>query len=110
MYDYISVHSDEFALLIKTDLIENLLILNMNFTKLNSLVFMKELSGSSIIIRGIKADAQGNYAFDSADEFKEINLIEIDIPDNCDDVLEVEILKIAQKISNEFLWKIDLRE
>ncbi|EPD53770.1 hypothetical protein HMPREF1210_00593 [Paenisporosarcina sp. HGH0030] len=110
MYDYISIHSDKFASFIKTDVIGNFLILNMNCTKLSTLVFTKELSGSSIIIRGINANLQGNYAYDSADEFTGINLIEIEFPDNSDGALEDEILKIAQKISNEFLWKIDLRE
>ncbi|MGE8004278.1 hypothetical protein [Lysinibacillus sp. NPDC093216] len=110
MYDYISIHSDKLALFIKTDVIENFLILNMSCTKLSTLVFTKELSGSSIIIRGINANLQGNYAYDSADEFTEINLIEIDFPDNSNGDLEDEILKIAQEISNEFLWKIDLRE
>ena len=109
MYDYISIYSDKFASFIKTDVIENFLLLNMNCTKLSTLVFTKELSGSSIIIRGIKANLQGNYAYDSADEFAEINLIEIDFPDNSG-AMEEEILKIALKISNEFLWKIDLSE
>jgi len=109
MYDYISIHSDKFASFIKTDVIENFFILNMNCNKLSTLVFIKELSVSSIIIRGIKANLQGNYAYDSADEFAEINLIEIDFSDNSG-AMEEEILKIAQKISNEFLWKIDLSE
>jgi hypothetical protein len=110
MYDYISIHSDKFASFIKTDVIENFLILNMNCTKLSTLVFTKELIGSSIIIRGINANLQGNYAYDSPDEFSEINLIEIDLPDSFDGTFEDEILKIAQKISNEFFWKIDLRD
>lgn len=110
MYAYISIHSDKFASFLKTDALDNFLLINMNCTKLSKLVFTKEVSGDSIIIRGIKANSQGNYAYDSLDEFSEVNLIEIDIPDNSDDALETEILKIAQKISNEFLWKIYLIE
>lgn len=110
MYAYISIHSDKFVSFIKTDALENFLLINMNCTKLSKLMFTKQLSGNSIVIRGIKANSQGNYAYDSPNEFSEVNLIEIDIPDNSDDALEAEILKIAQKISKEFLWKIDLNE
>jgi hypothetical protein len=110
MYDYISIHSDKFTSFIKTDVIENFLKSNINCTKQSTLVFTKELNGCSIIIRGIKANSQGGYAYNTPDEFSEINLIEIDIPEHSDADLEAEILKIAQEIANRFLWKIDLRE
>ncbi|UAC48109.1 hypothetical protein K6959_16250 [Bacillus aquiflavi] len=110
MYDYISIHSDKFASTIKTDVIEEFLMFKLNCSKLSTLVFTKELSGNRIIMRGIKANEQGHYAYDSPTEFVEINLIEIDIPENINAILKAEILNIAQKISKAFLWKIDLRE
>ncbi|MDF2536092.1 MAG: hypothetical protein K0R18_2254 [Bacillales bacterium] len=45
MYDYISIHSNNFASFIKNDSIENFLILNLNCIKQSTLVFTMELFG-----------------------------------------------------------------
>ena len=108
MYDYISIHSVKFASFIKTDEIEKFFVLKLKCRKLCALIFTKELGKSSITIRGIHADPQGNYGYDSSDVLNEINLIEIDIPENIDISVETEIMKFAKKISKEFLWEIDL--
>ncbi|MFC4322007.1 hypothetical protein [Litchfieldia salsa] len=110
MYDYISIHSDKLESFIETEVIENFLEFNLMCTKLGTLEFIKDIGEYSIYIRGINANSQGNYAYNSSEKFKEINLIEIDIPNKSNDAVEAEILKIAQKISNEYLWEIDLRE
>lgn len=106
MYDYISIYSQDYSVNIKKEIIEEFLISTLKFSKDRNLEYFKEIGDQRIILRGILANSKGNYAYNSYDEFDEINLIEIDIPKSRIINLEDEIKSIAEELS----WSIDLRE
>lgn len=81
MYDFISICSDRiYSKKIRTEQLDEYILLNLQFTKESNLIYSKEIGGEVIKIMGIFANSQGNYAFDSLDGIEEINLIEIAIP------------------------------
>ncbi len=105
MYDYICLYSDDnYSGRIKTEVLEKYLLTTLNLCKESSLKFSKEFNGVRIVITGISADANGNYAFDTLDGVEEINLIEIEIPDSLDEKIEEEITRIAIAIASEYSW------
>lgn len=105
MYDYISLYSDDnYSGRIKTEVLEEYLLSTLNLRKESNLKFSKELNGVRIIITGITADANGNYAFDTLDGVEEVNLIEIEVPCSIDEKIEDEITGIAFAIAAEYSW------
>ncbi|WP_429311216.1 hypothetical protein [Paenibacillus mucilaginosus] len=68
------------------------------------------MSGETICLTGIVANAQGGYAFDTLDGIQEINLIEIDVPMNTDEALEEELRQMAYAIASHSSWVVDERE
>lgn len=105
MYDYISLYSDDnYSKRIKTEVLEGYLLKSLNLRKEGSLKFSKELNGIRIILTGIMADTDGNYAFDNLEGIEEVNLIEIEIPDNINKKIEDEITRIAFDIAGEYSW------
>lgn len=68
------------------------------------------ICGELVTAQGISANQKGNYAFDTLDDVKEINLIEIDIPQASTVQMEDEIKEIVYAIAEEFSWIVDLRE
>ncbi len=109
MYDYISIYSKDYSKSINKEIVEEFLITTLKFIKDSNLEYYKEILDQKIKLRGILANSKGNYAFNSYDEFTEINLIEIEIP-NSSINLEDEIISIAKSIAKEYSWLIDLRE
>lgn len=106
MYDYISIHSNDYSLKIKSGVLENFIIY-LGFKKVSHLEFIKEINGERIKITGILADLDCCYSFDALDGIEEINLIEIDLPLYIDDNLEQVISKLAIDIAKKFSWIID---
>ena len=105
MYDYISLYSDDkYSKKIKTEVFESYLSKSLGLKKDSSLKFSKEFNGINIRLTGIMSNENGSYAYDTLDGVEEINLIEIDIPDNVNAVVEKEITKIAFAIAKEFSW------
>ena len=110
MYDYISIYSQDYSTSINKEIIEEFLLTTLKFSKDYNLEYYKEIFNQKIKLRGILANSGGNYAFNSYDEFNEINLIEIDIPNSNSTNLEDEIISIAKSIAKEYSWLIDHRE
>ncbi|MCM3626257.1 hypothetical protein M3194_02600 [Paenibacillus glycanilyticus] len=107
MYYYISIHSDDYTKKVKSKILEQYLVHILEFEKESHLTFSKEINGERIKIRGIPADNDGNYGFDTLEGIEEVNLIEIDLPKYIDDILEQTIAEIATAIAKEFSWIID---
>ncbi|MEC0090878.1 hypothetical protein [Paenibacillus macquariensis] len=107
MYDYISIHSEHYTKKIKSKVLEEYLTSQLKFTTVSHLVFRKEVCGEFIRLTGIPANSNGNYAISTLEGVEEINLIEIDVPINMDDTLELVISDIANAIVKEFSWIID---
>ncbi|MCD1261411.1 hypothetical protein B5M42_021655 [Paenibacillus athensensis] len=107
MYNYISIHSNDYTEKIKSAILEQYLTRNLNFEKVRHLIFCKEFQGERIWLRGILADRDGNYAFHTLDGVEEINLIEIDLPVSISGMLAQEIEIIAVAIARELSWIID---
>ncbi|WP_409345899.1 hypothetical protein [Paenibacillus sp. MBLB4367] len=107
MYDYISIHSDDYTKKVKSRILEQYLINNLGFEKVSHLTFCKKLHGEKIRLRGIPAGLDGNYAYDTLEGIEEVNLIEIDLPSYINDILEHAISNVAIAISKEFSWIID---
>lgn len=63
MYDYVSIHSKNYAEKVKAEILEKFLVGNLGFEKISHLKFSKELCGEWIGITGISASLEGNYAF-----------------------------------------------
>lgn len=105
MYDYISLYSDDnYSGRIKTKVLEEYLLKTLNLRKESSLKFFRELNGVRIIMTGIMADADGNYAFDNLAGVEEVNLIEIEVPNGINKKIEDEITRIAFAIAEEYSW------
>ncbi|MCR2804267.1 hypothetical protein [Paenibacillus soyae] len=107
MYYYTSIHSDDYTKKVKSKALEQYLISHLEFEKVSHLTFSKEINGELIKIRGMHADEDGNYGFDTLDGIEEVNLIEIDLPQHIDAILESIIADVAIAIANEFSLKID---
>jgi hypothetical protein len=107
MYDYISIHSDDYSKKVMSRNLEHYLISNLGFEKVSHLTFNKELHGEPIKVRGIPAELDGSYAVYTLEGVEEVNLIEIDLPRSISDILELAIRGIAIAISKEFSWIID---
>ena len=107
MYDYISIHSDDYTKKVKSRILEQYLVNNLSFEKVNHLTFCKKLNGEPIKVTGIPAEQDGSYAINTLDGIEEVNLIEIDLPRHIDDILEHAITEIAINIAKEFSWIID---
>ncbi|WP_163855972.1 hypothetical protein [Paenibacillus elgii] len=107
MYDYISIHSENYMKKIKSKDLEQYLTSQLGFTTESHLRFSKEVSGEFISLTGIPANSNGNYAINTLEGVEEINLIEIDVPMNLDDTLELVLSDIANAIVKEFSWIID---
>lgn len=105
MYDYISIYSDDnYSRKIKTKVLEKYLLTKLGLRKDSNLKFSKDLNGVKILLTGILANENGNYAFDTLDGVKEINLIEIEIPNIIDTKIEYEITRLAIAIATEYSW------
>lgn len=110
MYDYTSIYSDEtYSTCIKTAVIEEFLVKTLEFKKDSNLRFRKNIYGRTIILTGIYANSKGNYAFNSLDGIEEINLIEIDIPDDLNEEVEEAISNIVMAIAKEYSWCVEER-
>lgn len=107
MYDYVSIHSKNYAEKVKAEILEKFLVGNLGFEKISHLKFSKELCGEWIGITGISASLEGNYAFFTLEGIEEVNVVEIDLPESVNKNLERVISDIAVAISNEFAWVID---
>ncbi|MGG4146885.1 hypothetical protein ABEW34_27615 [Paenibacillus algorifonticola] len=111
MYDYVSVYSDQhYSKKIRTEVIEAFFVETLHFERTSRLKFSKMICGELVTAKGISANQNGNYAFDTLDDVKEINLIEIDIPQASTGQMEEEIEEIVYAIAKEFSWIVDLRE
>lgn len=107
MYDYISIYSDEnYSKKIRTETLEKYLLATLNLRKESSLKFSKEIDGVRIILTGILANENGNYAFDTLNGVEEINLIEVDVPNSIDAGIEDAITRLAVAIATEYSWCI----
>lgn len=107
MYDYISIHSENYTKKIKSKVLEQYLTSQLGFTTVSHLTFSKEVSGEFIRLTGIPANSNGNYAINTLEGVEEINLIEIDVPMNLDSTLELVLSDIANAIVKDFSWIID---
>ncbi|MGO4374375.1 hypothetical protein [Paenibacillus sp. 2TAB19] len=107
MYDYISIHSDDYTKKVTSKNLEHYLTCHLGYEKVSHLTFYKELHGDPIRVRGIPAELDGSYAIYTLDGFEEVNLIEIDLPRSISDILEHAITGVAISISKEFSWIID---
>ncbi|SEM07031.1 hypothetical protein [Paenibacillus sp. OK003] len=110
LYDYLMIYSDEkYIKKIKTIEIEKFFIKTLEFNKISRLKFSKSINNELIIATGLLADSKGSYAFYNLDRIEEINLIEIDIPQEINIEIEESILEIANAIASKFSWIIDER-
>ncbi len=111
MYDYISLQANfDFSIFIDVDQLKNVFS-DMEGCKIRSNASaIIQLGDYKIVLRGIKCDENGNYAYDNDSEFEKINLIEIDIPQGAESEFEDEIRKITVELSEKIGWSIDWRE
>lgn len=65
-------------------------------------MFCKEVKGEIEEVTGISTDPNGSYDFNTLDNVKEINLIEIVVPRNMGDSIENGISNIETSIAKEF--------
>ena len=111
MYDYISLHGDsDFSSFIDIDTLKEVFRTTDGFQIKSNASAIIKYANYCIIFQGIKCDQNGSYAFDDDSVFKEINLIEITIPQGAESEIGDEIRQIAKEISIKIGWQIDWRE
>jgi hypothetical protein len=111
MYDYITLQADsEYSNNIDVDHLKNVLLDIDGLNISSNASGMLQLGKYKIVLQGIKCDRNGNYSFDNDSRFKEINMIEINIPQGAESEFEDEIRQLAKDLSKKIGWQIDWRE
>ncbi|MFN5879422.1 MAG: hypothetical protein ACK44B_11165, partial [Flavobacteriales bacterium] len=111
MYDYITLQSDsKFSKSINVDRLKIVLLDIDGVNIISSASGMIQLGDFKIVLQGIKCDSNGDYSFDDDSKFKEINMIEINIPQGAESEFENEIRQIVLDLSKRIGWQIDWRE
>lgn len=107
MYDYISIHSIDYAKSVKTEVLEQFVIGILEFEQTGPLQFTKVLHGAHVGLKGIAANADGSYAYYTLEGIEAVNLVEVILPAMIDEPLERAITALAMAIAGEFNWCID---
>lgn len=109
MYDYISIHSVDYAKSVKTEVLERFVVGTLGFEQTGPLQFTKALHvhGAHVGLKGIAANADGSYAYYTLEGIEEVNLIEVILPAMIDEPLERAITGLVMAIVDEFHWCID---
>lgn len=111
MYDYISLRPDElYSDSVSPKQFNSYFENRTEYIKRTHFSYSIEIKNWHFRIQGIQCDALGNYAFNTDEYFKKINLIEINIPQGSESILDKDIRELAKKIAAHFQWKIDWRE
>lgn len=108
MYDYISIHSIDYAKSVKTEVLEQFVVQNLGFEQTGPLQFTKALHGAHVGLKGIAANADGSYAYYTLAGVEAVNLVEVILPATMiDEPLERTITGLVMAIALEFGWCID---
>lgn len=107
MYDYISIHSVDYAKSVKTEVLEQFAVRTLGFEQTGPLQFTKALLGAHVGLKGISANADGSYAYYTLEGIEAVNLVEVILPAMFDEQLEHAITALAMAIAGEFGWCID---
>ncbi|WP_340022015.1 hypothetical protein MHI24_23920 [Paenibacillus sp. FSL K6-1096] len=107
MYDYISIHSMDYAKTVRTEVLERFVVQNLGFEQTGPLQFTKALDGAHVGLKGIAANADGSYAYYTLEGVEEVNLVEVILPAMIDEPLEGAITGLVMAIVDEFHWCID---
>ncbi|MEK4854209.1 hypothetical protein NST04_30535 [Paenibacillus sp. FSL H7-0756] len=108
MYDYISIHSIDYATSVKTEVLERFVVQTLGFEKTGPLQFSKALYGAHVGLKGIAANPDGSYAYYTLEGVEEVNLVEVILPTTkIDAPLERAITGLVMAIVDEYGWCID---
>ncbi len=111
MYDYISVRKDShYSATVPIAEMSRIAGSIPGIRQAGAVSFNLQLEQACVHIRGIQADQQGNYAYQSDSCFTDINLIEIDLPQSLDPGLENQILELALIFARALNWQVEDHE
>lgn len=82
----------------------------VEYIKKSSFSYSIQIKNYHFRIQGIQCDTLGNYAFNTDEHFKKINLIVINIPQGAESILDKDIRSLARTIASHFQWQIDWNE
>ncbi|WP_238655252.1 hypothetical protein [Paenibacillus piscarius] len=107
MYDYISIHSMDYAQSVRTEVLERFVVGTLGFEQTGPLQFTKALHGAHVGLKGIAANADGSYAYYTLEGVEAVNLVEVILPAMIDEPLERAMTGLVMAIVDEFGWCID---
>ena len=111
MYDYIELHANkDYSRYLTIEEFNRLFVDCLNIKKSSNASFIWDLNGHSIKIQGIRCDYNGNYSFNSDSGFRDVNLIEINLPQGSESDCYKEIREFISEIAARISWKINWRE
>lgn len=111
MYDYISVRKDSHhSVTVPVAEMNRIAGAIPGIRQTGAVSFSLQLEQAYVRIRGILADSNGNYCYQSDHVFTDINLIEIDLPQSLDPGLENQTLELALIFARALNWQVEDHE
>jgi len=107
MYDYISIRKDtNYSVSVPVKTIAKIAAAISDTEKVGNVSYAINLGEFRLLIKGILASPEGNYSYNSDEEFDEVNLVEIEIPQGSENIYEEQILRVAKIFAENLGWEI----
>lgn len=107
LYDYYSIYSNKnFEFYINSNEFEAYFKGRPKFIQKSKFRYDYPIENYYIGIQGINCDKEGNYAFNSDEEFSKVNLIEVNIPQGAERH-HLELIELGTDISKHFGWIVN---
>jgi len=108
MYDYISIRKDtRYSEAVPVKVIAEIAEPISDIEKVGNVAYAINIGKFKLLIKGILASSEGNYSYNSDEEFDEVNLIEIEIPQGSESIYEEQILRVAKIFAENLGWEIE---
>jgi len=108
LYDYISLRANSsHSVHVKIDYLMSILTDELGCEQASNASCYYQIGSCYIRIQGIECDKNGNYAFDSDESLKKVNLIEINLPQGSESQHGTEIIAFTNSLSDKIGWEID---
>ena len=111
MYDYVELFSDKtYSKFLPIAEFHALFSSSPEIQQSSNASFTWKMGEYQIRIQGIQCDSNGNYQFETDNDFNSINLIEFNLPQNSESHYENEIKTFISEIAEKINWVVNWRD